>query len=340
MRQQEVSIADIARSAGVSHTTVSRALRGNPLISSDTRERIERLAREMGYTPNAIAQSLQTHQTGTIGLVVTTIADPFFGEVVRGVEAVAREAGLSVFLSASYNQPEQEMAIIDTFRRRRVDGVLIASSRILDYEQHIKVPTVLINSQASSQNMLLHSVVVDDYLGAQLAVQHLLQLGHRAIGYLGSHSRPRSNQQRLSGFQKALAEAGITCDDRWVVLAPHEEASSEEDLTVGQDMASRLLDTGVTAIFCYNDMIAIGVLAACRKRGLTVPEDMSVVGFDDVNVASYIEPQLTTICQPKVQLGQLAMQVMQDLLSNRPGQNHTLSPHLIVRSSTAPFRHT
>src|SRR2546429_4205689 len=159
LRQQEISIADIARIAGVSHTTVSRALRESPLISLDTRERIKRLANEMGYTPNAIAQSLQTRRTSTIGLVVTSIADPFLSDVVKGVEEVARAANLSVFLSATHNDPDQEMVVIETFHRRRVDGILVASSRITSGHKRrldrIPIPTVLINSQADSQDEIL-----------------------------------------------------------------------------------------------------------------------------------------------------------------------------------------
>lgn len=339
MRRQEVSIADIARSAGVSHTTVSRALRESPLISPDTRGRIQRIAREMGYTPNALAQGLQTQRTSTIGLVVTTIADPFFSDVVNGVEGVAREAGFSVLFGASYNDPEQEMVVIDTFHRRRVDGILIASSRVTNYEQrldHVKVPTVLINSAGHSQHKLLYRVAVDDYQGAQCAVKHLLELGHRAIGYLGIRSRPSSNHQRLTGYQKALEVAGIGRNDEWVMIAPNEEASSEADVAAGQQMIPQLFDRGVTAVFCYNDMIAIGGLMACRERGIAVPEELSLVGFDDVNAASYVAPQLTTICQPREQLGKLAMQVLLDLLDNRAGRDHTLPPQLIVRSSTAP----
>jgi DNA-binding LacI/PurR family transcriptional regulator len=174
VRQHEISIADIARVAGVSHTTVSRALRGNPLISIDTRERIQRLAQEMGYTPNAIAQSLQTRRTSTIGLVVTSIADPFLNDVVKGVEEVARAANFSVLLSATHNDPDQEMVVIETLHRRRVDGILVASSRITsEYKQRldfIRIPTVLINSQADSQDELLNWVSVDDRAGACHAV--------------------------------------------------------------------------------------------------------------------------------------------------------------------------
>ncbi len=341
MRQQEISIADIARIAGVSHTTVSRALRESPLISLDTRERIQRLAQEMGYTPNAIAQSLQTRRTSMIGLVVTSIDDPFLSDIVKGVEEVARVAGFSVILSATHNDPDQEMAVIETFHRRRVDGILVASSRITNkYKKrldHIRVPTVLINSQAESQDELLHWVAVDDRAGAQLAVEHLLHLGHRSIGYLGVSCRPRSNQLRLQGYQNALAAAGMSYDDGWVVIAPGKEASDEEDVAAGQSLLPYLLESASTAVFCYNDMVAIGALIACQKRGIAVPQELSVIGFDDIRMASYVTPPLTTIHQPKVELGQLAAGVMLDLLHNRPGKNHILQPALVTRASTSPL---
>ena len=343
MRQQEISIADIARVAGVSHTTVSRALHESPLISLDTRERIQRLAQEMGYTPNAIAQSLQTRRTGMIGLVVTLIDDPFLSDIVKGVEEVARAAGFSVILSATHNDPDQEMAVIETFHRRRVDGILVASSRITSkYKKRldqIRVPTVLINSQAESQDDLLHWVAVDDRLGAQLAVEHLLRLGHRSIGYLGVSCRPRSNQLRFQGYQNALASAGMSYHDGWVVIAPGKEASDEEDVAAGQSLLPQLLSSGSSAVFCYNDMVAIGALIACQERGIAVPQQLSVVGFDDIRMASYVTPPLTTIHQPKVELGQLAAEVMLDLLHSRPGKNHILQPTLVTRASTSALAH-
>ena len=343
MRRQEVSIEDIARVAGVSHSTVSRALRDSSLISFEVRERIQKLAREMGYTPNAIAQSLQTRQTSTIGLVVTSIADPFWGDVMKGVEEVARVAGFSVFLTASHNDPDQEMAIIETLRRRRVDGILIAASRIASNNNKrldsFRVPVVLINSQAESETTLSHWVSVDDLGGAQLAVEHLLQLGHRSIGYLGTSNRPRSNRHRLLGYQSRLAATNVPIRDEWLVISQGHEASHEGDVAAGQTSLPRLLDAGVTAIFCYNDMIATGVLIACREQGIAVPEELSVIGFDDIKMASYVTPPLTTIHQPKIEMGRLATQMLLDLLHNRPGQNYVLLPTLIARASTAPLGH-
>jgi LacI family transcriptional regulator/LacI family repressor for deo operon, udp, cdd, tsx, nupC, and nupG len=344
LAQRSVSIEDIARAAGVSHSTVSRALRNSPLISPDVRTRIQHLAGEMGYTPNALAQSLQTHRSHTLGLVVTSIADPFIADVVRGVEEIARPAGFSVFLSAAYNDPAQEVEVIETFHRRRVDGILVASGRISsNYEAHlsrVKVPTVLLNNEARGDGRRLHWVRVDDDLGAQLATDHLLHLGHRAIGYLGVANRPRSNDQRLAGYRAALAAARVAAPDAWVAMPDAAGDDTQDgpaaDLAAGQRLLSQLLAAGVTAVFCFNDMVAVGALLACRSRGMVVPRDLSIVGYDDIEVARYVTPPLTTVAQPRLRLGTLATQVLLDLLAERPVQNHVLPPALAIRESTAP----
>lgn len=339
--RQEISIADIARTAGVSHSTVSRALHNSPLISREVRERIQRTAQEMGYTPNAIARSLQNQRTNTIGLVTTSISDPFLNDVVKGIEEVTQAAGLSIIFSISHNDPEQEMAIMETFHQRRVDGIIVASSRISNlYTKRlelVKVPTVLINSQSDTPQKLLHWVTVDNTKGSQLAIQHLVQLGHRSIAYLGVESRPRSNQQRLHGYQQALADAGIAWDASWVLIGVGKDASYEEDVEVGQAMLPHVLDAGVSAVFCHNDMVAIGLLLACRKSGLAVPQQLSIVSFDNIKTTEYVTPPLTTIHQPKVEMGRLAMEMLLDLLEGRPVEDAILLPTLIVRASTAPL---
>ncbi|HWQ15467.1 MAG TPA: LacI family DNA-binding transcriptional regulator [Roseiflexaceae bacterium] len=339
MARRSVSIIDIARAAGVASSTVSRALRDSPLISADVRTQIQRLAQEMGYTPNGIAQSLQTRRTNTVGLVVPSIADPFFGDVMRGVEEVARPAGLSIFLSAGHNDARQEAEAIETFHRRRVDGILVASSRLSDGTiqllERVRVPIVLVNSNAEARHELLHAVAVDDHHGARLAVEHLLALGHRAIGYLGAGNRPGANARRLAGYRATLAAAGVPPHDAWVAIAPVEDALSVDDVAAGQALLHPLLVAGVTAVFCFNDMVATGVLIACRELGLAVPRDMSVVGYDDIDFARYVTPALTTVRQPKLELGRLGMQMLLELLSDRPAQSQVLLPELVERASTA-----
>lgn len=344
MTRRPVSIQDIAAAAGVSHSTVSRALNNSLLISPEVRQRIQQLAQEMGYTPNAVAQSLKGQRTNTVGLVITSISDPFLGRVVRGIEDVAQAANVSVFLSISYNDPDREMEIIETFQRRRVDGVISSTSQIREpyYARltQLAMPIVMINQQAASESesARLHAVDADDYNGGRQAVEHLLALGHRRIGYLGVKSRMASNERRLASYRDALVAAGIESDPAWIKAPPSPYQSHTDDVATGQSLLPELLAIGVTAIFCYNDMIAVGALLACRDLGIAVPEQLSIVGYDDVEIARYVTPPLTTIHQPKLRLGEIAMQMLLDLLEGHPVQNQVLPTELVVRASTAPPR--
>ena len=339
MGKRKISIEDIARKAGVSHSTVSRALRDNPLISPEVREEIKRLAREMNYVPNAIAQSLQNQRTNTIGVVVTSIADPFYAEVVEGVEQIAQAAGLSVLLSASHRDFEREVAVIDSFHRRRVDGILLADSLIS--KQHTKqlakiaVPIVLINSQIEDQSKFFHAVEINDRLGGRLAVEHLIQLGHTAIGYLGMGNRVRSNNLRLEGYCMAMAEAGLSQNPDWIAISREDDAITR-DVVAGQRMLPKLLEAGVTSIFCYNDMVAVGALLACQELGISVPQDLSLVGFDGIALSGYVTPPLTTVSQPMLRIGCCAMQMLLDLLEGKEVKSLVLSPFLTERSSSVP----
>lgn len=326
-----VTIKDVAKAAGVSHPTVSRALKDNPAISAETRERIQELARQMGYTPSAVAQSLLSQRTLTIGTVITTIADPFVARVVEGVESVAQAAGYSVFLTQSHNDPDREMVVVETLQRRRVDAIIVTSSRVgslySSQLDKVQVPVVLINNQEEGE--YLYSVGVDDIQGAQLAVEHLIGLGHRRIGYVGVANRPKSNRRRLAGYKTALKYANLPLDSAFLVFP-----TEDNDFERGQSALNSLLAAKVTAVFCYNDLTAIGLLVACRERGLAVPRELSVVGFDDIEPALYVTPPLTTIRQPRQHLGQSAMTMVLNLLNGQEVHDQLLPCDLIVRQST------
>lgn len=331
-----VTIKDIAKVAGVSHTTVSRALKGHPSISAETTGRIRKIAQDMGYTPSAVAQSLLSQRTETIGMVITTTADPFIAQIVGGVEQVAQTAGYSVFLSSSHNNPEQEMAVVETFQRRRVDAIIVTSSRLgsvyssrLD---QIQVPIVLINN--NEEGDYLRSVASNDIRGAQEAVEHLISLGHRRIGYIGATNRPKSNRRRLEGYHTALEQAGILPDPD-LVFSP----IANTDIERGQLTLKLLLSVRATAVFCYNDNIAIGLLLAGRDQKITVPQQLSIVGFDDIEPALYVTPPLTTVRQPRFELGQRAMNMALDLLEGQKVQDQLLPCKLIIRDSTTTLKH-
>lgn len=325
-----VSIKDIAERAGVSPSTVSRALNDHPRISRRTRERIRRLAKEMGYSPSAIARSLVAKRTFTIGLVISFISDPFLAQVVRGVEEAAIDNGYSVFLCSSYGDPTREMAVVETFRERRADGIIVTTSRVdslyAPLLDKFKIPIVLINCREYA-----YSVSTDNLHGGQLATEHLLELGHTRIGYISSEEGGRTNLDRLEGYKMALRRYGIAFDQSLV-------SAGDGKVEGGKEGMKRLLALPCppTAVFCYNDMTAIGAAAALREAGLRVPEDMSLVGFDDIDLAPYLNPPLTTVRQPRYELGRSAMEMLLALLAGEAVTNVLLQGELIVRESSRP----
>ncbi|MGE5264292.1 MAG: LacI family DNA-binding transcriptional regulator [Acidobacteriota bacterium] len=325
-----VSIKDIAKAAGVSHSTVSRALSDSPLVADETRGRIQRIARELGYTPNAIARAFVTQRTRTIGVIVTTIADPFAGEVVRGIEEIAADNNYRIFLGTSHSDPDREVNLVKGLREWRVDGVIVAASRVgalyLPLLKEIGVPLVLINNQ--HEGPFSHTVGVDNSQGAELATHHLISLGHRVIGYIGGPADHASHRDRLMGYQRALADANVPYDPSLVRSGTGRADSGEQ---VVQLLARSPVPT---AISCYNDMTAIGALTALKRRGLRVPADISLVGFDDIEFTRYVDPPLTTIRQPKDEMGLLAMRMLMDLLDGKIVTNVMVPGELIVREST------
>src|SRR5438874_10239208 len=328
-----VSIYDIAKKARVAPSTVSRALEDHPRIGAETKQRIQALAGEMGYIPSTVAKSLAANKTWTIGMVLASISDPFMGRVVEGVEQVAIEVGFNVFVSTSQNDRQREIAVIKMLQRRRVDGIIVIASHLFDqyprFYGRSKVPIVIINEQKPGETM--HFVTVDDVHAAQLAVEHLLALGHCRIGYVGVTNRPKSNQYRLKGYQDALEAAGIASDPALIFTSN----TIEDHAKRGEASLEPLLAAGATAVFCFNDTTAMGLLAACYKRGFSVPENLSIIGFDDIDMAAYTIPPLTTIRQPRFELGQRAMHMMLNLLDGQEPENQIVPGKLVVRQTTA-----
>jgi len=334
-----VSIKDIAKAAGVSHSTVSRALSDSPLVSDETKARIQRLAKEMGYSPDSLARSLVTRQTRTVGVVVTTIADPFIAEVVQGIEATAQDHGYTVILCSSGEAPEREIAAVETLRSKRVDGVIVTSSRIgalyLEHLERIGVPIVLINNLNEDSGRYTFTVTVDNRHGGHLATRHLIDLGHRRIAYVTAPADHSSDLDRLTGYQQALSEAGLEPDPALIIPGNGRADGGERALEI-----LRALDTPPAAVFCYNDMTAVGLMTAARGAGLSVPQDLAVAGFDDIPFARYCHPPLTTIAQPKIDMGQLAMKMALSLMTigdesaKEELSNIVVQGELIVRAST------
>ena len=334
---QHVSIKDIARAAKVSHPTVSRALSDSPLVKGETAQRIREIAASLGYRPSAITRSLATKRTKTIGVVVTSIADPFIADVISGVEEAAIDHGYSVFLANSNANPDREVKVVHSFHERRVDGILVTASRVgalyVPLLSQVKVPIVLINNQHPDEtDEFIYSVSIDNIKASIEAMQHLIGLGHKRIAYIGDRGGFQSDIERLAGYRQALAQAEYPFLPELVV---HGDGKPEGG---GQAMERLLaLPNPPTAVFCYNDMSAVGALRALRGHGIKVPDDLSLVGFDDLAIASYTSPLLTTVSQPKQQMGRMAMEIMIKLLSRIDSKtNIKVEGELIVRESTAP----
>jgi DNA-binding LacI/PurR family transcriptional regulator len=334
-----VSIKDIAREAGVSHSTVSRALSDSPLIRTETKARIQQLAQEMGYSPDARARSLVKGESRTVGLVVTTITDPFVAEVVQSIEDAAHEQVYTVILCSSGAEPEREIAAVAMLRSKRVDGVIVTSSRVgalyLEHLERIDVPVVLINNHNEKSGRYTYSVSVDNQHGGHLATRHLIQLGHRRIAYLSRPADVSSNQGRLAGYRRALAEADIPFDPELVVAGTGRVGGGERALPVLLERHRR-----PSAVFCYNDLTAIGLLRAARRASLAVPAELAVVGFDDILLAAFVCPPLTTIAQPKAEMGRRAFDMALALMTTQdPTQagftDINMKGELIVRESSA-----
>ncbi len=334
---QQVSIKDIARAANVSHPTVSRALSYSPLVKGETAERIRQIAANLGYRPSAIARSLASKKTKTIGVVVTTIADPFIADVVSGIEETANDHGYSVFLANSNANPDREVKVVHSFHERRVDGIVVTASRVgalyVPLLSGLKVPIVLINNQHPDEpDKFVYSVMIDNIKASTQVMKHLIGLGHRRIAYIGDQSGFQSDTERFAGYRQALAFAGYP-------FLPELVVHGDGKLEGGKQAMDKLLalHTPPTAVFCYNDMSALGALHAIYRHGINVPDDISIVGFDDLAIASYTSPLLTTVGQPKQQMGRMAMETMLKILSGVDSKtNIKVDGELIIRESTAP----
>jgi len=330
------TIVDVAHKAGVSIATVSRVIHGSTLVHPTTRARVEQAMAELGYTPNVVARGLVTRRTQAIGLVITSLADPFFPPIVQAIEETALDHGYSVFLCTSSNDPAREIAVVRQLRERRVDAIIVAASRVGSlYHAHledIKVPLVLINNEQSGA--YTYSVGTDDVAGGRLATNYLLALGHRTIGYIHGPLVKQSTQDRYRGYELTLGERGMKPDPRLVAAGDGQAAG-------GQKAMHELLQRQPrpTAVFCFNDATAIGALRAVRAAGLSVPGDISIIGYDDIAFAAYTEPPLTTVAQQTHELGRRAMCLVLDLLAGKEVTSITLLPQLIERDSCARCTH-
>jgi len=332
-----ITIRDVAARAGVSSTTVSHVINRTRPVSADLRARVEQAMAELGFQPNALARSLRRKRTHTLGMIVPDSANPFFAEVGRGIEDTSFAAGYSVILGNSDGDPARELLYMDLLIQKQVDGVLLAPTgsrtELAVTLQMRKIPTVVIDRDIPGASA--DRVHIDNAAGGYLATRHLIELGHRRIGYIGGPADRGPVPDRSAGYRQALREAGLPLDEALVVDGNFQDSGGYSG---GRTLLA--LRQRPSAIFAGNDLMAIGVLAAAHEEGVPVPQELSVIGFDDIHLARYINPALTTVAQPKYELGVIAAQLLLARLgqTDLPPQRRLLQAHLVVRQSTAERR--
>jgi DNA-binding LacI/PurR family transcriptional regulator len=334
-----VRLKDIAQRAGVSVMTVSKVLRDEPDVSTTTKTRIRALAQEMGYVPDALAQSLRTRSTRLIGLIIPAITNPIFARLLLAVEERTQMAGFDLLFGHTLNQTAREEQLIRRMLARRVNGLLLfpvhrpEPRAPIYHELHrYNLPTVILGPTPAACADFVN-VQVDDIRGSYLATQHLLDLGHRRIAFLAGPRSAVWAQERFEGYQRALREANLEVEDRLVFRAG---GTIEEGAKAALQFVHE--QTRATAIHAVNDLVAIGAANLLLDHGLRIPDDLSVVGFGNVLTASFFRVPLTTIRQPKHSMGLAAMDLLESLLQGKRPESKRLTPTLLVRQSTAPPR--
>ncbi len=331
------TIYHVAKVAGVSTATVSRALNGTAVVAEPTRRRILQAVRDLGYGPNSIARSLKTGTTKTIGLILPDITNPFFPELVKGVQLLADERTYALLLSQTGGAPDVEERYLDLLvQGRAVDGILLVGMTLrgarLARFGALGIPSVSLDRNVNLPGMAL--VHLDNRTGGRHATEHLLSLGHRVIAHIGGPASLTVSQEREQGYADALRSAGVRPDGKLVVEGDFTEEG-------GRKACLELLDAGArpTATFAANDLMAIGAMAALKERGVAVPQDLSVVGFDDIHLAAYTSPALTTVHQPTYEMGRRAAEILIDEIQQRrpvhDDRQLVFQGELIVRDSTA-----
>jgi LacI family transcriptional regulator len=332
-------IKDVARHAGVSVGTVSNVINRPDVVSAETRVRVRTAIDALGYVRSESARQLRAGHSRIVSLLVLDMGNPFFVDVATGAERVARRAGLRVMICNSAQSTTEEAEYLSLFAEQRVRGVLITpadpTGRNLDALRRQKIPFVLVDRVASGVDEC--SVSVDDVTGGTLAVRHLARAGHRSIAFVGGPSELYQVRDRKAGALAALAEAGLPAD------ALVEVSAQRLDVAAGRDAGARLLGLSPrpTAVFCANDLLALGVLQSVFAAGVRVPDELAIVGYDDIEFAAAAAVPLTSVRQPAATMGQMAAELLLSEASDPDGHRHqqvVLQPELVVRRSTLAAR--
>jgi LacI family transcriptional regulator len=333
--RETASVVDVAARAGVSVGTVSNVLNRPERVAPSTRERVLKAIDELGFVRNEAARQLRAGHSRTIGLVVLDVRNPFFTDLAAGAEGVAASLGLSVMLCNSNDDPSRESHYLSTLKEQRAFGILItpvSKTTVIGEIRRRGIPVVLVDRAARGNEC---SVSVNDRVGGELAVRHLTELGHRRIGFVGGPRSLSQVSQRLIGARTAIEVAGLPSDTLTMVETPRLDVA--QGRATGEKLAAMPSRKRPTAVFCANDLLALGLLQDTVRRGLSVPGDLAIVGYDDIDFAAAAAVPLTSVRQPRSQLGKAAMEMLIEEATDGKFHRHrqiVFEPELIVREST------
>ncbi|MGF1760292.1 HTH-type transcriptional repressor PurR [Photobacterium sagamiensis] len=327
------TIKDVARMAGVSTTTVSHVINKTRFVAEATQKKVLAAVDELNYAPSAVARSLKCNTTRTIGMLVTKSTNPFFAEVIHGVEEYCYKDGYTLILCNTEGNLSKQRDYLRMLAEKRVDGLLVMCSDIdqelLDLlERKSDLPMVIMDWGPESP----HTDKIQDNaeFGGYIATKHFIEHGHAKIGCLSGHVEKVTCRERLKGFKKAMAEANLVVNDDWIL-----EGDFECESAVAAANQYIAMDERPTAIFCFNDIMAMALISTFEQAGIRVPGDISIIGYDNIELAPYFSPPLTTIHQPKRRLGKTAVEILMERVKDKDHARRVfeMAPELVIRKS-------
>ncbi|MCZ8512169.1 LacI family DNA-binding transcriptional regulator [Paenibacillus filicis] len=343
--EKRVTIYDIAKAVDVSVATVSRVLSNSSYpVSPELKRKIKAAAKELGYRPNMIGRQLKTNNSMTIGVIIPSISNPFYANVVLGIEEIARRSGYHVLLCNSQHSPELEAEYLQTLFDKQVKGIIISSiSEQKDLiNEYISKGLIVISIDQTIDNPDVYQIGFDYKKGGYLATKYLIENGHRKIAYVTAPMNRPSRHDIFKGYQEALLESGITLQEGWLqesALDDIEYQGNAYEFRNGRELVRKLLDLDdrPTAILACNDLTALGIINELHFQGVEVPNQISVIGFDNIELSQMVVPSLTTIDHPKLEMGRFACNLLLDMVNSKPIalKEIILQPKLIIRNSTS-----
>lgn len=332
----KLTIKDIARLSGVSPTTVSKVINSKDHdIGEETRIRVREIIKEHGYTPNIVARSLVTKKTSTIGIIIPDIRNPFFPELIRGAEDTAHILGYNLIICNTDDNPAKEKIYLDILKKKMVDGIIFTASSSESFHQTngFGIPTVVVDRDINTEN-IIGRIIVDNIKGGYLAAEHLIERGCKKIGFISGDKISRPSIERYTGYKRALENNGYR---NYEEICRFGSFKSEYGYEAAKEILKEHPD--IDGLFCASDLIAIGAMKAIMEKGMQIPKDIKIVGFDDIYISKYLNPELTTIRQPIYKIGERAAKMLIASLKSKTQNTDeekfdVLDTELIIRKST------